>query len=79
MVRLGDQNLATSDEGAEAIDYKIEEFISHPNFNQRTKENDIALIKLATKVTFSSFIRPACLHQHEELSGTVVAVIKDFC
>lgn len=74
VVRLGDQNLDRSDEGSEPVDYNIEKFIVHPNFNRRTKDNDIALIRLKTIVTFSTFIRPACLHQHAELNGTVVEV-----
>lgn len=76
LVRLGDLNLATTDDGAQPTDFKIKRFIRHNNYNPMTKQNDIALIELEDKVKFSSFIRPACLNQHEHSDGTVVAVIQ---
>ena len=43
------------------IDLKIVEQISHPFFNSRTGSNNIALLKLEKKVSFTDFIRPICL------------------
>lgn len=74
IVRLGDQNLATNDDGAQPVEYKIETFIKHQQYHHRNKENDIALIKLDKVVIFNSFIRPACLYSEAEFSGTVIAV-----
>ncbi|XP_031624484.1 serine protease Hayan-like isoform X2 [Contarinia nasturtii] len=34
----------------------------HPNYSGLTKKNDIALIRLTTKIYFTNTIRPACLH-----------------
>lgn len=39
----------------------IENIIIHPNYSNRLKINDIALIKLPKDIRFSSFIRPACI------------------
>ncbi|KPJ17584.1 Transmembrane protease serine 2 [Papilio machaon] len=41
--------------------YHIVKIIKHPEYNPKTKKNDIALIKVHTRVVFSDFIRPACL------------------
>lgn len=63
-------------DGAKPVDYRIESFIKHPNYNHYSKENDIALIELEKKVIFSAFIRPACLYQQQDFIGMVVAVTK---
>lgn len=77
IVRLGDQNLARSDDGAKPVDYPVKSFIKHEHYNARTRENDIALIELNRTVIFDkTFIRPACLQQTEKISQTVVAVSK---
>lgn len=49
-------------------DYRVEKFIRHENYSALTFVHDIALIKLATTVKFSNFVRPACLHtDHTEV------------
>lgn len=35
--------------------------INHPNYDESTIDNDIALIQLSSSVTFSDYIRPVCL------------------
>lgn len=75
-VRLGDQNLATNEDGAGPADYEIDQIITHPGYNPRFKENDIALIKLKTEVVFTEFVRPACLYQDSKFIGDVLAVRK---
>lgn len=75
MVRLGDQNLLSTNEGAEPVDYNIRLIIVHPKYEKKFKRNDIALIKLWSIVTFTNFIRPACLYQHETYRGNVIAVL----
>uniref|UniRef100_A0A3Q3AL23 Coagulation factor X n=1 Tax=Kryptolebias marmoratus TaxID=37003 RepID=A0A3Q3AL23_KRYMA len=47
-------------EGREAV-HKVDAVIVHYNYKPVTYHNDIALIKLATPITFSSYILPACL------------------
>ncbi|XP_046705758.1 serine protease 27-like [Silurus meridionalis] len=39
----------------------IKELIVHPNYNCTTNNNDIALLRLHSSVTFSDYIRPVCL------------------
>ncbi|XP_007945507.2 transmembrane protease serine 2 [Orycteropus afer afer] len=41
--------------------YRVEKVISHPNYDSKTKNNDIALMKLQTPLTFNDRIRPVCL------------------
>jgi hypothetical protein len=74
IVRLGDQNLASSNDGAEPVDYNINRFISHERYDAKTKENDIALIELKSSVTFTEFIRPACLRQSDSFPRKIIAV-----
>ena len=75
LVRLGDQNLLTTDDGAQPVDYLVKSFRWHPDYNQYKKFNDIALIELKTVVIFTEFIRPACLHQgHSDEVYSVIAV-----
>ncbi|XP_061568555.1 tryptase-like [Cololabis saira] len=35
--------------------------IKHPNFDEKTKENDVALLRLSSPVQLSDHIRPVCL------------------
>lgn len=39
----------------------VKEVILHPNYNSTTKNNDIALLRLHSSVTFSDYVRPVCL------------------
>ncbi|KAG1967444.1 transmembrane protease serine [Pimephales promelas] len=37
------------------------QFINHPNYDNPSDDNDIALLQLSSSVTFSDYIRPVCL------------------
>lgn len=63
MVRLGDQNIKSQDDGLKELDVPIIQHIKHKNYNFTSRANDIGLLKLAYSVNFTSFIRPACLWQ----------------
>ncbi|KAK2175271.1 hypothetical protein NP493_740g02016 [Ridgeia piscesae] len=39
----------------------VERIFSHPNFNESTYDNDIALVQLENRVQFTDYIRPVCL------------------
>nr|XP_018916831.1 PREDICTED: serine protease snake-like [Bemisia tabaci] len=66
-VRLGELILNNEDDGASPVDVRVERTIVHPDYRDDRKYNDIALIRLERKVTFSASIRPSCLHQGGEL------------
>ncbi|RXN12063.1 transmembrane protease serine 11B [Labeo rohita] len=46
--------------------------IKHPSYNLLTNDNDIALLKLSSPVTFTDYIRPVCLAAYNSVfnSGT---------
>lgn len=62
-VRLGEWDLNTNDEPFKPQEFAVSEIIIHPNFNPRTYQNDIAILRLANPVDLSSFpsIRSACV------------------
>lgn len=66
-VRLGDQNIQNRNDGVTEIDIGIAAFTEHEAYDKETKQNDIALIKLARSVKFTNTIRPACLHQTKSI------------
>jgi hypothetical protein len=59
---LGDLNLKLTNDGAQPVNYLVEEVIRHPQYKPPAKYNDIALLKLDHPVELNEFIRPACLH-----------------
>ncbi|XP_076832527.1 transmembrane protease serine 5 isoform X2 [Brachyhypopomus gauderio] len=63
------RNLAKLDERP---GYAVEKIIYNKNYNHRSHDNDIALVKLRTPLNFSDTIRPVCLPQynHEFPGGT---------
>ncbi|CAG9790612.1 unnamed protein product [Diatraea saccharalis] len=70
IVRLGDQNIDPSVvDGANPIEVPIKSTLSHPDYKPPRRYNDIALFELASDVTFSATIRPACLWSRSDLGG----------
>ena len=41
--------------------FSVEKIFIHEKFDLRTYENDIAILKLGKKVSFSAYIKPMCL------------------
>lgn len=62
-IRLGDQNLKRTDDGAQIQEFSIAQVIRHPNYKPPSKYNDIALFKLDRDVVITDFVHPACLWQ----------------
>ena len=51
-VRLGEQDLE-SDEDGEHVDISIRQIVKHPDWDPRTLQNDIAIVKMSSNVTFT--------------------------
>ncbi|CAB1325723.1 unnamed protein product [Coregonus sp. 'balchen'] len=68
-VRLGDYERYKL-EGTEVTVPVIKTF-SHPNYNKETVDNDIALLRLDSPVTFSEYILPACLPSRALAEGVL--------
>ncbi|XP_076655312.1 venom protease-like [Halictus rubicundus] len=66
MVRIGDSDLARDDDRAFPIDVDIEQKIVHPGFTKDHYVNDIAVLRLAQDVPFSSHW-PICLPVDENM------------
>ncbi|XP_063076728.1 trypsin-1-like [Engraulis encrasicolus] len=52
-----------SQEGSNAneVSVGVSEIINHADYNSNTQENDISLLRLASTVTFTNYVRPVCL------------------
>ncbi|KAK7076696.1 CLIP domain-containing serine protease [Halocaridina rubra] len=76
VVRLGEHNYNSDQDGAKHVDFSIQQIIPHPNYTQPTAYHDLALLQLSRKVVFETFIHPVCLPWGEEserdLIGTQV-------
>lgn len=70
IVRLGDLNLRENDSELPEVDILIDRFIYHEAYGRTSKENDIAVVKMKQRATFSNSIRPACLQQADTLDKT---------
>lgn len=50
IVRLGDQNLVRNDDRARPQDFGVSDVIAHPDYRHASHYNDIAVIKLNSRV-----------------------------
>ncbi|XP_031780170.1 venom protease isoform X2 [Nasonia vitripennis] len=60
-VRLGAHDLENTDDGSHPIDVIVESYVVHPEYNNTSKENDIAILRLDRDVEFTKAIHPICL------------------
>jgi len=60
VVRLGEYDFTTNNE-TQYIDYRVTDIRVHPDYDQATHANDIAIVKLKRPTIYNSFIRPICL------------------
>jgi len=47
--------------------FDVSQIVMHPNYNSRTTENDIALVRLATPISFTLDIQPVCAPEPTDL------------
>lgn len=66
-VRLGEWDQSTNSDCDEnncadpPIDVPVIEHITHENFHTNGQDNDIALLRLARSIPFTTWIKPICL------------------
>lgn len=63
VVRLGEQNLKSDDDGAHVQDIGIASIMRHPDYKGSSKYFDIALFRLDRRAFITDEVRPACLWQ----------------
>uniref|UniRef100_UPI003AAD242F polyserase-2-like n=1 Tax=Centroberyx gerrardi TaxID=166262 RepID=UPI003AAD242F len=63
LVYLGRQSQQGSNPNE--VSRSLRQIIRHPNYNNIPNNNDICLLRLSAPVTFTDFIRPACLAASE--------------
>ena len=56
---MGRQSLEGENPNEVSID--VAQIVLHPNYDSDSSDNDIALLKLSSPVTFTDYIRPVCL------------------
>lgn len=62
-VLLGEHDLS-NDKNDSPLQVEIAQKFPHPQFKRSSKYYDIALLKMALRITLSPYIRPACLPDH---------------
>ncbi|XP_022176193.1 serine protease persephone-like [Myzus persicae] len=60
VVRLGEYDFTSNNE-TQYIDYRVTDIRIHPDYDQATHANDIAILRLNRPTIYNSFIRPICL------------------
>uniref|UniRef100_A0A3B3IAA1 Peptidase S1 domain-containing protein n=1 Tax=Oryzias latipes TaxID=8090 RepID=A0A3B3IAA1_ORYLA len=58
VVYLGETEINNS---PNSVSRTVSRIIVHPNYNSDTHNNDVALLKMASSVTFTDYISPVCL------------------
>ena len=59
IIRLGRQSMDGPNPNEESS--TLAEIILHPKYDASTNENDMALLRLTSAVSFTNYIRPVCL------------------
>jgi hypothetical protein len=58
---VGEHDTERGSDSPYTILERISAFVIHAGFNARTNEHDIALVKIATPLTFNKGVQPVCL------------------
>lgn len=66
----------STDDDVDALSYYIKDVIKHPNYSTLTKRNDIALVRMTNRVSFSPYVIPACINtqMRDEASDVKLSV-----
>lgn len=71
-VRLGEHDIWEPDGTEQHI--MSSKFIRHPDYNPRTQDSDIMLLRLSRPATLNSFVRPAALPSKCAADGTMCQI-----
>ncbi|XP_065208152.1 venom protease-like isoform X2 [Planococcus citri] len=71
-VRLGELDLAVSNDNARPVNYPVSQSIVHPGYHPPATYNDIALLKFRGLTAFNSYIRPICLNIFQNIPNQKV-------
>ncbi|XP_078808096.1 chymotrypsin-like protease CTRL-1 isoform X2 [Oryzias latipes] len=76
VVYLGETEINNS---PNSVSRTVSRIIVHPNYNSDTHNNDVALLKMASSVTFTDYISPVCLAaQGSDFPGGTTAWVTGF-
>ncbi|XP_055637679.1 polyserase-2-like [Toxorhynchites rutilus septentrionalis] len=69
-IKVGLTNLETA--GKYSQDHDVDKIIRHDDYDQSNFENDIALMKLYTEITYTNYVQPICMWQGDTALGKIV-------
>ncbi|ODM99280.1 Trypsin I-P38 [Orchesella cincta] len=73
-VVVGDHDRTTSTDAA-SQQIEVTSYVDHPAYNPNTMDNDVSLLKLASRITMSNTISPVCLpwkYVNDNFQGTTI-------
>jgi len=74
-IRLGSYDFTDNADPA-SIDYQVKNFRVHPEYDKYTQKNDIAILALERKASFTNMVRPICLPQRaRNYNGAIGTVV----
>lgn len=77
-VRLGEYDINSNNDGASPVDIYVEKAIVHEQYNEKTIQNDIALIRLQVNAPSTDMIKPICLPVEEPMRSADVTYYSPF-
>ncbi|XP_062705389.1 transmembrane protease serine 9 [Aedes albopictus] len=72
-IKVGFSNLDSPEDHSRQFD--VDKIIRHDDYDKETFENDIALLKLYSEITFTNYIQPVCLWQGDTQLSKIVSKI----
>jgi secreted trypsin-like serine protease len=63
LVRLGDQNLKSVNNGTQILEFRVKRVIKHESYSPKAKYFDIGLVQMDGVARLTKSVRPACLWQ----------------